>query len=64
MQEVKFKQHRLDIKIFRRWNGDMTACLNFIEIIQSLRVGGGIPARLYRNFVASTKRPRQEGSEQ
>jgi hypothetical protein len=64
MQEMKFKQHRPDNKVFRGWNWNMIACLNFIEIIQSLRVGKGILARFRHNVIASTKHPGQNGSEQ
>jgi hypothetical protein len=64
MQEVQFKQYRPDNKVFRRCNGDMVACLNFIGIIQSFRTGKGVPARFCRNVVASTKHPRRESSEQ
>jgi hypothetical protein len=34
MQEVKFKQYRPNNKMFQRWNWDIVACLNFIEIIE------------------------------
>jgi hypothetical protein len=65
MQEVKFKQHRPDSKVFRRWNRDMATCLNFIQIIQSFHVEKGVPKQFYRNTIAATKRPkkRQEDSE-
>jgi hypothetical protein len=64
MQEVKFDQHRRDKDIFRKWNRDMTTCLNFIEIIQSLRAGKGVPEQFCRNIVAPEKRQSDEGSEQ
>jgi hypothetical protein len=60
MQEVKFKQNRTNNKIFRGWNRNMVACLNFIQMIQSFRAGSRIPTKFCRNVVASTKRPRDE----
>ena len=52
---------------YRLWNRDMAACLNFIQIILSLRGGTGVPTQFHRNTAASTstgtstKRSREGG---
>ncbi len=42
--EFKRYEHRL-------WNRDMAACLNFIQIIRSVRKDKGIPTQFHRRAV-------------
>ncbi|KAI8057248.1 hypothetical protein BDF22DRAFT_642085 [Syncephalis plumigaleata] len=48
---------------YRLWNRDMAACLNFIQIIHSVRAKGRIPTQFQRGAVPS-KRSKKEGQGQ
>ncbi|KAI8053471.1 hypothetical protein BDF22DRAFT_776127 [Syncephalis plumigaleata] len=48
---------------YRVWNRDMAACLNFIQIILSLRNGNGVPTQLHQSVI-TPKRSRNEGQQQ
>ncbi|KAI8049267.1 hypothetical protein BDF22DRAFT_623260, partial [Syncephalis plumigaleata] len=52
----------------RVWNRDMAACLNFIQIIHSVRNGSRIPTQFQRGAVPSKRSSNdeqdQEGTKQ
>ncbi|KAI8055111.1 hypothetical protein BDF22DRAFT_618486 [Syncephalis plumigaleata] len=45
---------------YRLWNRDMAACLNFIQIIHSVRNGYGIPEQFRRGAVPSKRSSNDE----
>ncbi|KAI8047032.1 hypothetical protein BDF22DRAFT_782350 [Syncephalis plumigaleata] len=50
---------------YRVWNRDMAACLNFIQIIRSVRKGKGVPTQFQRRAVPPPDSDQdQEGSKQ
>ncbi|KAI8047447.1 hypothetical protein BDF22DRAFT_627730 [Syncephalis plumigaleata] len=45
---------------YRVWNRDMAACLNFIQIIRSLRKEDRIPTQFQRSTIPSKRSSNEE----
>ncbi|KAI8054313.1 hypothetical protein BDF22DRAFT_775088 [Syncephalis plumigaleata] len=61
-EEVELDKDNKPIERFeyRVWNRDMAACLNFIQIIHSVRDGKGVPTQFQRGAVPSKRSSNDE----